>query len=281
VVCYVCRVTSYQQDWCQGSIQITPGKPQLLALEISYIFPIPAWFLHPCQKDDGGALSLDLRTGFGSYVPDPRYLEPNGHGGGNTHRGLDCCVLGGTIGKRPSKMAALLTRLLPGKGRGAARSRGGFATPEERPWYHQTCSSSRTTSTSTSRRLSYSRDAGSGSNRGYSSHSSSNRGHGSSGAQYGSNGLGGSSSSSSSQRCRVTCTGVSTSPNSSGSATYGKAGGLIIRDASAWLVPEDHEQRFKEGFLFCLEMEKLQHLLEHYNVLSQGCRWGCKAVKAR
>uniref|UniRef100_A0A383VKV1 F-box domain-containing protein n=1 Tax=Tetradesmus obliquus TaxID=3088 RepID=A0A383VKV1_TETOB len=42
------RVTSPQRDWCQGCIQLQPGQPRLLALEVSYIFPVPAWFLHPC-----------------------------------------------------------------------------------------------------------------------------------------------------------------------------------------------------------------------------------------
>ncbi|KAF8069448.1 hypothetical protein HT031_001564 [Scenedesmus sp. PABB004] len=42
------RVTSPQRDWCQGVIQLHPGQPRLLALEVSYIFQVPAWFLHPC-----------------------------------------------------------------------------------------------------------------------------------------------------------------------------------------------------------------------------------------
>lgn len=42
------RVTSPQRDWGQGSIKLLPGQPKLLALEVSYLFPVAAWFLHPC-----------------------------------------------------------------------------------------------------------------------------------------------------------------------------------------------------------------------------------------
>ncbi|KAF6255196.1 hypothetical protein COO60DRAFT_1641750 [Scenedesmus sp. NREL 46B-D3] len=42
------RVTSPQCDWRQGCIQLQPGQPRLLALEVRYIFSVPAWFLHPC-----------------------------------------------------------------------------------------------------------------------------------------------------------------------------------------------------------------------------------------
>jgi hypothetical protein len=42
------RVGSPQRDWCQGSITLAVGQPKLLALEVSYIFPVPAWYLHPC-----------------------------------------------------------------------------------------------------------------------------------------------------------------------------------------------------------------------------------------
>jgi len=73
---------------------------------------------------------------------------------------------------------------------------------------------------------------------------------------------------------------TSSSGSSSGGAAYGRAAGLMVRDASAWLVPEDHEQRFKQGFLFRVEHEKLQQLLDHYRVLPQGYRWGCKPGKA-
>lgn len=41
-------MTSPQHEWYQGSIKLEPGQPKLLALEISYLFPVAAWYLHPC-----------------------------------------------------------------------------------------------------------------------------------------------------------------------------------------------------------------------------------------
>lgn len=119
------RVTAPQRDWCQGTIQLQPGKPQYLALEVSYILPVPAWFLHPCTcSDKDGRLALDLSTGFGSYVIDPRFLEIGQNVVGPVvYGGLERLELGGQLCWRPSRMAALLTRLLPGKSRGSRSSR--------------------------------------------------------------------------------------------------------------------------------------------------------------
>jgi len=47
-VCDSRRVTSPQGDWSQGAIKLEAGQPKLLALEVSYLFPVAAWFLHPC-----------------------------------------------------------------------------------------------------------------------------------------------------------------------------------------------------------------------------------------
>lgn len=41
-------MTSPQHEWYQGCIKLEPGQPKLLALEISYLFPVAAWYLHPC-----------------------------------------------------------------------------------------------------------------------------------------------------------------------------------------------------------------------------------------
>ena len=41
-------MTSPQHEWYQGCIKLEPGQPKLLALEISHLFPVAAWYLHPC-----------------------------------------------------------------------------------------------------------------------------------------------------------------------------------------------------------------------------------------
>ncbi len=125
-VCLLHRLGSPQQDWCQNAIQLQPGRPLTLALEVSYIFPVPAWFIHPCSSRTADKpLALDLSTGFGSFVIDPRYLDSHHSPVPPLCSGLERLELGDRLCWRQSRMAALLTRFLPGRGRGGCGRRGG------------------------------------------------------------------------------------------------------------------------------------------------------------
>ena len=144
-------MSSPQQDWRQGAVALAPGAPALLALEVSYLLPVPAWFVHPVvaapaapQPAAGGSgegggggggrrLALDLSRGFGSFVTDPRYHHHHHHdhhaaasasagaaaatpAGASLER-LELC---GRLAWRPSRVAALITRLRGAKGGAAA-----------------------------------------------------------------------------------------------------------------------------------------------------------------
>jgi len=295
------RVTSPQRDWCQGSIQLVPGQPRLLALEISYLFPVPAWFMHPCTLaaprtsnsaaggftcgngsccsvstgldptwdshssatnnscansavsmsicqsaafcsavpsaagdsnrslsttsltssgslglcnssncsrcganawGGGPRLSLDLSTGFGSFVMDPRYIDdasPN-----MVHKGLERLELANRVCWRPNKVQAWLGRLLPG-----------------------ICSHAVGTVSSSSS---------------------------------GSSGLPGLAGNGSAAAGGSVGSGLKPVVKPSFSVTLSKA--------AAWKVPSDPDRRFAEGFMFWAVQHKLELLLQGYGILN-------------
>lgn len=253
------RVSSPQHDWFQGTIALTPGVPRLLTLEVSYLLPVPAWFLHPAALDDTtGRLVLDLSCGFGSYVTDPRFADANsshssGSSGGSTGAsglggscsggGLERLELCGQLAWRPSRVASFFNRLLPCKGQGSSKAAGGRPTS---PRYG-----------GTSPRF------GNGPRLEAAASESVN----SAGAGGGGSGSGGVSVRG--------CVGV-------GYSRQGGAGGgavasppppsstthlLGVSKVAVWQVPADTEWRFAEGFLFTAEDHKAEQLLAQYNLL--------------
>jgi hypothetical protein len=224
-------VSSPQHDWCQGSLVLTPGVPRLLTLEVSYLLPVPAWFVHPATIDDAtGRLMLDLSCGFGSYVTDPRYSTDGGaaaaaSAAAGAAGGLQRLELCGSLAWRPSRVASFFNRLLTckspasckgapsGRGQPGARFGGGYAIG------------------------------------GYA---------GSGVGVPGCVGVGGLRSGGAAPAAPAP------PPPPPASSTHL----LMVSKVAAWQVPADTEWRFAEGFMFSAEDHKAEQLLGRYRLLA-------------
>ncbi|GBG00106.1 hypothetical protein Rsub_12847 [Raphidocelis subcapitata] len=231
------RVSSPQHDWCQGSLVLTPGVPRLLTLEVSYLLPVPAWFVHPAAIDEAtGRLALDLSRGFGSYVTDPRYAADGGAGaaagagaggtaavggaaGAGAGGGLQRLELCGRLAWRPSRVASFFNRFLA-KGPGASCKGGGARAPSPR------------------------------------------------------HGAGGGASGVSVPGCVAVGYGRGGGAAAAAAATPpppppppASLHLLGVSKVAAWQVPADTEWRFAEGYLFSAEDHKAEHLLSKYGLL--------------
>jgi hypothetical protein len=240
-------VSSPQHDWCQGSLVLTPGVPRLVTLEVSYLLPVPAWFVHPAALDEAsGRLMLDLSCGFGSYVTDPRYSSDAGGAAAAAAPaaaaaagGLQRLELCGRLAWRPSRVASFFNRLLT-KGQGSScKGGGGRSGPSPR--------------------------------------------HGGSGAAAAASPGAPSSPGVSVPGCVSVGYGRGGGGAPAGAAAVGPAAApppppppassthvLGVSKVAAWQVPADMEWRFAEGFLFSAEDHKAEQLLKQYGLMERS-----------
>jgi hypothetical protein len=240
-------VSSPQHDWCQGSLVLTPGVPRLVTLEVSYLLPVPAWFVHPATLDDAsGRLMLDLSCGFGSYVTDPRYSSEGGAAAAAAAAsagaaGLQRLELCGRLAWRPSRVASFFNRLLT-KGQGSS-CKGGSGRSGPSP-----------------------RHGGAGSGGPQSPGVSVpgcvsvGYGRGSGNAPQGS-----------------AASGAAGAPAPPPPPPASSTHVLGVSKVAAWQVPADMEWRFAEGFLFSAEDHKAEQLLAHYDLLDPAPAGGAPA----
>lgn len=301
------RVTSPQKDWGQGSIKLQAGQPKLLALEVSYLFPVAAWFLHPCTlaapKPLGTTSSSSMNSSSGSSscasslstAPDPSWdsysstasssASGGSTGGGMTlsHSAALCsavsslsftsksCSLRSSSSGRPRLCLDL------SHGLGSYVSDPRFideSSRNQRPrglerleLAHRVCWRPSKVQSWLGRLLPGIRAHG-----GASSGSGSGNGHG--------GGTAGGSPMAASYSYHSSSGG-----GSGGGGFGGSHGGCIVGSptgrhsssrpsfavtvskAAVWQVPEDPEYRFTEGFAFWAVQHKAEQLLEHYGIL--------------
>jgi hypothetical protein len=233
-------VSSPQHDWCQGTLVLTPGVPRLLTLEVSYLLPVPAWFLHPAALDDvTGRLALDLSCGFGSYVTDPRFSDGGGGGAAAAPAGagVERLELCGQLAWRPSRVASFFNRLLSSKG--PASCKGGGA-----------------------RQLSPRPGAGGAYGGGGGGGGVGVGVPGCVGVSYSRGGGGGGGGGGDRDRGGAPGGAAAAPPPASSTHLLG------VSKVAAWQVPSDNEWRFAEGFLFSAEDHKAEQLLGRYRLLA-------------
>jgi hypothetical protein len=302
------RVTSPQRDWGHGSIKLQPGQPKLLALEISYLFPVAAWFLHPCtlaapkliaassnssltsSASSSCASSLSCNVQDSSW--DTYSLTASSSSGGGScgvsiaHSAALCSAVSSlsSAGSMQASTATFSGRSFSsnvGRPRLCLDLSQGFGSYVTDPRYMD--DSARSQKPRGIERLEL---AGRVCWRPSKVQSwlgrllPGIRAHGCSNHTGNSN-----TSSSNAGSISVSCTGGGSSNSQGAGFVVGSPGGLrkdssrpsfavTVGKAAVWQVPEDPEYRFMEGFAFWAVQHKAEQLLEHYGILPpwQGCR---------
>jgi hypothetical protein len=300
-------VTSPQRDWGQGSIKLQPGQPKLLALEVSYLFPVAAWFLHPCtlaapkliaassnsslvssgSSSCASSLSFTAQDSNWDTYSLTASSSSGGGGSGSTSMAHSMALCSAMSSLSPAgSMQQPSTSSSPGA-RGAAGSIGrprlcldlshGFGSYVTDPRYIDAEESCRGQKARGIERLELS---------GRVCWRPSKvqswlgrllpgiRAHGSSSAHAGST-----CSHASSVSVSGASSGIGGSAGSSSSGCVVGSPGVPRKDSSrpsfavtvskaaVWQVPEDPEYRFSEGFAFWVVQHKAEQLLEHYGIL--------------
>lgn len=299
------RVTSPQRDWGHGSIKLQPGQHKLLALEVSYLFPVAAWFLHPCtlaapkliaassnsslassgSSSCASSLSCNAQdSNWDTYSLTASSSSGGGSGGVSIAHSAALCSAVSSLSSAGSMQASAATTSgrsssSIGRPRLCLDLSLGFGSYVTDPRYMD--DSARNQKPRGIERLEL---AGRVCWRpskvqswlgrllpGIRAHGCSNH-------------TGNSSTGNHANSISVSCAGGGSSSHGSG-CVVGSPGGLrkdssrpsfavTASKAAVWQVPEDPEYRFMEGFAFWVVQHKAEQLLEHYGILPpwQGCR---------
>lgn len=300
------RVTSPQRDWGQGSIKLQPGQPKLLALEVSYLFPVAAWFLHPCTLAAPKLLAASsnsslISSGSSSCASSLSFTAQDsnwdshsltassssggsGSGSGSASMAHSVALCSAMSSLSPAGSMQPSTSSSTGA-RGAVGSVGrprlcldlshGFGSYVTDPRYLDTDESSRGQKARGIERLELS---GRVCWRPSKVQSWLGRLLPGIRAHAGSSAHTGSAGSHASGMSVLGACGNSGSAGSGGGCVVGSPGGarkdssrpsfaVTVSKAAVWQVPEDPEYRFSEGFAFWVVQHKAEQLLEHYGIL--------------